>query len=74
MKEGRQRTFRGGMTHNELEAVNKRESVQVADAFLDSPFLEAQYRFLRSKGKHSQALVFFALWRTRRLWSRLLTV
>ena len=73
-KAGRPRTFRGQMTRDELKATNKRESAQVADAFLDSPFLEAQYRFLRSKGKGPPALMFFALWRTRPLWSRLLQV
>jgi len=66
------RTFRGGSTHAELKAVNARESVAVADAFLSPPFLSGQYRFLRSKKKHAPALMFLALRVTHPLWSRLL--
>lgn len=69
---GATRSFRADATRDELKAVNASESVQVATAFLDSPFLKAQYRFLRSKGKRGPAAMFFMLWRTRPLWSRLL--
>jgi enoyl-CoA hydratase/carnithine racemase len=69
---GRKRSFRGGLTREELREVNARESTALASAFLDPPFLEGQFRFLRSKGKHRQAAMFFALWRTRPLWSKLL--
>jgi Delta3-Delta2-enoyl-CoA isomerase len=70
--QGAARTYRGGFTREALKAVNARESVSVADAFLAAPFLEAQYRFLRSKKKRGPAVMFFALWRTRPLWSRML--
>ncbi len=70
--EGRERGFRAGSTLEELKAVNAAESVNVADAFLDSPFLKGQYQFLRKKKKHGPAAMFFLLWRTRPLWSRLL--
>ncbi len=66
------RTFRAGATLDELRAVNAQESRAVADAFLDTPFLKAQYEFLRRKKKRGPALTFFLLWRTRPLWSRLL--
>lgn len=72
VESGKQRTFRGGSTHDELKAVNARESVAVADAFLSPPFLSGQYRFLRSKQKHVPALMFLALRVTHPLWSRLL--
>jgi peroxisomal 3,2-trans-enoyl-CoA isomerase len=69
---GRPRTYRGGAARAELEAVNARESEEVADAFVSRPFLMGQARFLRSKGKNGPALTFLALAMTRPLWGRLL--
>ena len=69
---GRARTWRGDFTQAELVAVNARESVAVADAFLSVPFLDAQYRFLWSRKKRGPALTFFALKHTRPVWSRFL--
>lgn len=69
---GRERTFRCGMTRDELLAINAEESEALASAFLDAPFLEGQYRFLRSKKKRQPAAMFYVLWRTRPLWKRLL--
>jgi Delta3-Delta2-enoyl-CoA isomerase len=71
-EEGRARSFRGGATREALKAVNARESVQVADAFLSPPFLKGQFEFLWRKKKRGPALVFFALHATHPLWSRLL--
>ena len=70
--EGRTRTFRGGVTREELMQVNARESKEVADAFLSAPFLMGQYRFLRSKKKTVPAMTFLALRMTRPVWGRLL--
>lgn len=70
--EGRPRTFRAGMARDELLRVNAEESEALADAFLDAPFLEGQYRFLRRKKKRQPAAMFWLLWRSRRLWKRLL--
>ena len=70
--EGRARTYRGGASREALEAVNARESEEVADAFLSKPFLMNQYRFLKSKKKTGPAMTFFALALTRPLWGRLL--
>lgn len=69
---GAKRSFQAGSQHAELKAVNAKESVQVADAFLASPFLKSQSRFLWSKKKRGPAAMFFSLWVTRPLWSRLL--
>jgi len=70
--EGATRSYRGGLTRDELKQVNAEESVRVADSFLAAPFLKGQFDFLWGKKKHVPAAVFFALWRTRPLWSRLL--
>ncbi len=70
--EGRERTYPVGLSRAELEAINARESVVLADAFLSPPFLMGQYRFLRSKNKTGPALTFLALRLTHPLWSRLL--
>lgn len=70
--EGRPRTYRGGVSKAELEAVNARESEEVADAFLSKAFLMNQYRFLKSKKKTGPAVTFLTLALTRPLWGRLL--
>ena len=69
---GQTRSFRGGFTREELKAVNARESIEVATAFLSPPFLMGQYRFLWSKGKRGPALMFLTLRLTRPLWGLLL--
>lgn len=66
------RDFGAGSTREELKEINARESQQLADAFLDTPFLMGQYRFLWSREKYGPALVFLALSLTRPLWSKLL--
>jgi enoyl-CoA hydratase/carnithine racemase len=70
--EGHTRSYRGGMTRDELLAINARESVEVADSFLGADFLRAQYTFLRSRKKRGPAAMFFTMWATRPLWSRML--
>lgn len=67
--EGRERQFRAGSTRAELEEVNARESEALADAFLASPFLMGQFRFLWSRKKVAPALTFLALRLTRPVWS-----
>ncbi|MFT4978881.1 MAG: peroxisomal 3,2-trans-enoyl-CoA isomerase [Myxococcota bacterium] len=69
---GKMRSFRGDATREELHAVNARESVALADAFLSPAFLDGQYRFLRSRKKHGPALMFLLLRLTHPLWSLLL--
>lgn len=66
------RQYRGGVTADELRAVNAEESEALATAFLSPPFLMAQYRFLRSKKKWQPAAMFLALRAAHPLWSRLL--
>lgn len=70
VEEGRQRTFKAGMTVRELRAINARESRALAYAFLGADFLRGQYKFLRSKGKLRPALMFKGLLLTRPIWSR----
>ena len=53
-------------------AVNARESVALATAFLSPPFLAGQMRFLWSKKKRQPAAMFAALWATSPLWRLLL--
>ncbi|KIG16976.1 Enoyl-CoA hydratase [Enhygromyxa salina] len=69
---GTARRFRGGISLQELQAANARESQEIADAFLAAPFLRAQFRFLWGKKKRGPALMFLALWLLRPLWSLLL--
>ncbi len=66
------RSYPAGMTRDELKAVNARESVEIADAFLGAPFLKNQFEFLWSKNKRGPAMMFLALLLTRPLWSKLL--
>ena len=49
-----------------------RESVKLADAFLAPPFLNAQYNFLKKKGKTGPATLFWTVKTLRPLWARLL--
>jgi enoyl-CoA hydratase/carnithine racemase len=72
VRDNKPRSFRAGAARDALKAINARESVAVADAFLSPRFLGGQARFLRSKRKHGPALMFLALRLTHPLWSRLL--
>lgn len=68
------RTFPLGMTREELEKINARESRELATAFMQPKFLMGQYRFLWSKKKRPLALMFLALAKTQPAWGRLLPV
>ena len=72
VEQGRERSFRGGMTREELKVINARESEQLADAFMSAKFLRGQFDFLWSRNKRGPALMFLALLLTRPLWSQLL--
>ncbi|MEZ4462835.1 MAG: enoyl-CoA hydratase/isomerase family protein [bacterium] len=72
IEDDRKRTFKAGMSADELRKVNARESQDLAYAFLAPKFLQGQYDFLKSKGKTGPAMVFKSLLLTRPLWSRLL--
>lgn len=69
---GEARTFQANSNYEELKEVNAKESIQVADAFLSSPFLKGQFRFLWGKKKRVPATVFLGIWLSRPLWSLLL--
>lgn len=70
--EGKPRSFPKDGTAEELKAINERESEVLADAFLAPPFLWGQFSFLWRKNKRGPAMMFFTLWITRPLWSRML--
>jgi len=67
---GKVKQIPAGGSVEEYKAVNAKESLELADAFLSYPFLDAQYQFLKSKGK--SASVFLVLKTLRPLWSKLL--
>ena len=56
----------------EYKRVNLKESHDLADAFLAYPFLDAQYKFLKSKGKTQTAAMFWVLKTFRPIWSKFL--
>lgn len=69
-KKGKVKEIPAGGRVEEYKAVNAKESLDLADAFLSYPFLDAQYKFLKSKGKN--ATLFMILKTLRPLWSKLL--
>ena len=69
---GATRSFRGGSGRDELKAVNARESIALADAFLSAAFIKAQFKFLWSKKKWGPAAMFLTMLISRPLWSRFL--
>jgi peroxisomal 3,2-trans-enoyl-CoA isomerase len=70
--DGAVRKYRDPAELNELKAVNAKESIGVADSFLSAPFMQAQFKFLWSKNKRGPAAMFFGMWASRPLWSKLL--
>jgi enoyl-CoA hydratase/carnithine racemase len=72
VRDGVGREYPAGFDRQRLQAINARESVQVATAFLSPPFLMGQFRFLRSKKKYPPAAMFLALRLTHPAWSRLI--
>ncbi len=70
VREGRERwTIRDGKV-DEYKGINARESEELATAFLSYPFLDAQHRFLKSRGKTQLATTFWLIKTLRPLWSR----
>ena len=65
-----EKAHRGDGDTAKLLQVNDKESQDLADAFLDYPFLEAQAAFLKKKGKNSA--MFDVLIATRPAWKLLL--
>jgi len=72
VKEGHVRNFANNINIEEYRAVNMRESKDLADAFVSVPFIDGQYKFLKSKGKTQASNTFWFLKVTRPLWSKLL--
>jgi peroxisomal 3,2-trans-enoyl-CoA isomerase len=70
--DGRSRKILGGSKLSELQAVNARESIELANRFLGADFLRGQFSFLWRKKKHLQSIVFLILWLFRPLWKHFL--
>lgn len=70
VRDGKKKEIPGGGDVAEYKDVNAKESRDLADAFLSYKFLDAQEKFLKSKGK--SATVFTVLKTLRPLWSKLL--
>ena len=70
--DGAVRKYRDPAELNKLKEVNAKESIGVADSFLSAPFMQAQFKFLWSKNKRGPAAMFFGMWASRPLWSKLL--
>jgi peroxisomal 3,2-trans-enoyl-CoA isomerase len=66
------RKFRGRSNLQELKAINRQESLDLADAFLDSKFLKGQAQFCWKKKKRGLSLMFYGLWFLRPIWKLLL--
>lgn len=71
-KEGRKRSMAAENKVAEYKAINDKESLELASAFLSYKFLDAQYRFLKSKGKTGPSVAFWFLKTLRPLWARML--
>lgn len=63
------RKFMAGSERDELIEVNKRESLELANAFLAAKFLRGQARFLWNKGKYGPSLMFYTLLALRPVWA-----
>jgi enoyl-CoA hydratase/carnithine racemase len=66
------RKILGGSALSQLQEVNKRESIELANRFLGADFLRGQFTFLWQKQKHAQSMVFLLLWLLRPLWKHFL--
>lgn len=70
--DGHSRKILGGRELSELQFVNARESIELANRFLGANFLRGQFTFLWRKKKHLQSMVFLILWLLRPLWKHFL--
>lgn len=72
IKTGRKRWLVEQGKVDEYKAVNAKESLDLANAFLSPAFLDGQYKFLKSKGKTTPATIFWTLKTTRPLWKNMM--
>lgn len=68
VRNGTPRSFMAGSEKAELLAANQAESIALGNAFLATPFLNGQAKFLWSKKKYMPALTFYLLVVTRPIW------
>lgn len=70
--DGRSRKILCGSELSELQNVNARESIELANRFLGADFLKGQFSFLWRKKKRVASMVFLLLWLLRPLWKQFL--
>ena len=72
VSDGRSRNILGASVLSELQAVNAKESIELANRFLGSDFLRGQFSFLWRKQKRIPSLLFLLLWLLRPFWKHFL--
>jgi len=74
VRSGRERVIRGGGTIEEYKQVNKKESNDLAEAFVSEEFLRTQLEFLKKRGKHQSipGLVLWVMLTSRPVWAKFL--
>ena len=72
VSDGRSRNILGASELSELQAVNAKESIELANRFLGSDFLRSQFSFLWRKQKRIPSLLFLLLWLLRPFWKHFL--
>jgi enoyl-CoA hydratase/carnithine racemase len=72
VSDGRSRQILGGSKLSELQAVNARESIELANRFLGANFLKGQFIFLWNKKKRASSMLFLTLWLLRPIWKQFL--
>ena len=70
--EGRNRKILCDSELAELQSVNARESIELANRFLGADFLKGQFSFLWKKKKRLPSMMFLLLWLLRPLWKQFL--
>jgi enoyl-CoA hydratase/carnithine racemase len=70
--DGRSRKILCGSELAELQCVNARESIELANRFLGADFLKGQFSFLWRKKKRLPSMMFLFLWLLRPLWKQFL--
>lgn len=72
VSDGRKRKILGHGELLELQVVNARESIELADRFLGADFLRGQFIFLWKKKKRGASMLFLLLWLLRPMWKHFL--
>lgn len=66
------RTYLADSKLEDLDAANRRESIEIADSILSYKFMSTQAKFLWSKKKTGPSIMFWAIALLRPIWARFL--